>query len=132
MADRPFNQSDLDVLAQWDTPTICNGLEITNPERRRAWFGSYILTILERDVRDIAQIDNLAALPRVLTLIAARVGSLEVSASIPCRKRCQPRSVGSSSSRRAAASSDLAGSIRCWWASTRPSRRCQPAVLGPV
>ena len=34
MADRPFNQSDLDVLAQWDTPTICNGLEITNPERR--------------------------------------------------------------------------------------------------
>jgi hypothetical protein len=38
MADRPFNQSDLDVLAQWDTPTICNGLEITNPERRRFGF----------------------------------------------------------------------------------------------
>jgi hypothetical protein len=35
MADRPFNQSDLEVLAQWDTPTICNGLEITNSERRR-------------------------------------------------------------------------------------------------
>ena len=35
MADRPFTQSDLDVLAQWDTPTICTGLEITNPERRR-------------------------------------------------------------------------------------------------
>ena len=35
MADRPFTQADLDVLAQWDTPTICNGLEITNPERRR-------------------------------------------------------------------------------------------------
>ena len=34
MADRPFNQADLDVLAQWDTPTICNGLEITSPERR--------------------------------------------------------------------------------------------------
>jgi regulator of RNase E activity RraA len=34
MTDVPFNQSDLDVLAQWDTPTICNGLEITNPERR--------------------------------------------------------------------------------------------------
>ncbi len=38
MADRPFTQSDLDVLAQWDTPTICNGLEITNPERRRFGF----------------------------------------------------------------------------------------------
>src|SRR6201992_47345 len=34
MADRPFTQADLDVLAAWDTPTICNGLEITNPERR--------------------------------------------------------------------------------------------------
>jgi hypothetical protein len=34
MADRPFTQADLDALAQWDTPTICNGLEITSPERR--------------------------------------------------------------------------------------------------
>jgi regulator of RNase E activity RraA len=34
MADRPFNQADLDVLAQWDTPTICNGLEVVVPERR--------------------------------------------------------------------------------------------------
>jgi len=51
-------------------------VERTDPERRRAWFGSYILTILERDVREMAQIDNLAALPRVLALIAGRVGSL--------------------------------------------------------
>jgi hypothetical protein len=34
MAERPFTQADLDVLAQWDTPTICNGLEITSPDRR--------------------------------------------------------------------------------------------------
>ncbi len=34
MAERPFNQADLDVLAQWDTPTICNGLEMMAPERR--------------------------------------------------------------------------------------------------
>jgi regulator of RNase E activity RraA len=34
MAERPFTQADLDVLAQWDTPTICNGLEIVVPERR--------------------------------------------------------------------------------------------------
>lgn len=51
-------------------------VERSDPERRRAWFGSYILTVLERDVREIAQIDNLTALPRVLALIAARVGSL--------------------------------------------------------
>ena len=35
MAERPFTQADLDVLAQWDTPTICNGLEVVAPERRR-------------------------------------------------------------------------------------------------
>ena len=34
MAERPFTQADLDVLAQWDTPTICNALEIAAPERR--------------------------------------------------------------------------------------------------
>src|SRR5690348_1516830 len=34
MAEYPFTRADLEVLAQWDTPTICNGLEITNPERR--------------------------------------------------------------------------------------------------
>ena len=38
MADRPFTQADLDVLKQWDTPTICNGLEIVAPERRAIGF----------------------------------------------------------------------------------------------
>jgi predicted AAA+ superfamily ATPase len=44
-------------------------------ERRRAWFGSY-LTILQRDVRDLANIEGLTALPRLLALLAARSGSL--------------------------------------------------------
>ena len=38
MAERPFTQADLDVLTQWDTPTICNGLEIVVPERRAIGF----------------------------------------------------------------------------------------------
>ena len=38
MADRPFTQADLDVLKQWDTPTICNGLELVAPERRAIGF----------------------------------------------------------------------------------------------
>jgi regulator of RNase E activity RraA len=36
--DRPFTQVDLDVLKQWDTPTICNGLELVAPERRAVGF----------------------------------------------------------------------------------------------
>ena len=51
-------------------------LERADPDRRRAWFGSYILTILERDVRDMANIESLTALPRLLALIAARTASL--------------------------------------------------------
>lgn len=45
-------------------------------ERRHAWFGSYVTTILERDVRDIANVEALRALPRLLSLIAARSASL--------------------------------------------------------
>lgn len=57
-----------------------------DPERRRAWFRSYVTTILERDVRDLAQIEGLTDLPRLLNLLAARSASLlniaEISRSI--------------------------------------------------
>ena len=45
-------------------------------ERRHAWFGSYVTTILERDVRDLANVEALRSLPRLLALIAARSASL--------------------------------------------------------
>ncbi len=34
----PFTAADLEVLKQWDTPTICNGLELIVPERRAVGF----------------------------------------------------------------------------------------------
>jgi regulator of RNase E activity RraA len=34
----PFAAADLQVLAQWDTPTICNALELLVPERRAFGF----------------------------------------------------------------------------------------------
>jgi predicted AAA+ superfamily ATPase len=45
-------------------------------ERRRAWFGSYVSTILQRDIRDLAHIEGLSELPRLLSLLAARSSSL--------------------------------------------------------
>lgn len=45
-------------------------------DRRRAWFGSYLTTILQRDVRDMANIEGLTALPRLLSLLAARTSAL--------------------------------------------------------
>jgi regulator of RNase E activity RraA len=38
MAKHPFNAADLEVLKRWDTPTICNGLELVAPERRAVGF----------------------------------------------------------------------------------------------
>lgn len=48
----------------------------TSESRRRAWFESYITTILQRDVRDIANIDGLTALPRLLAMLATRSPAL--------------------------------------------------------
>jgi len=48
----------------------------TRPDRRHAWFGAYITTILERDIRDLAHLDGLTALPRLLALIASRTANL--------------------------------------------------------
>ncbi len=45
-------------------------------ERRNAWFKSYISTILQRDVRDLSNIENLSQLPRLLHLLGARAGTL--------------------------------------------------------
>ena len=41
-------------------------------ERRSAWFDAYLTTILGRDVRDLANIEGLTELPRLLALVAAR------------------------------------------------------------
>jgi hypothetical protein len=44
--------------------------------RRRAWFDGYLTTILQRDVRDLANIDGLTLMPRLLALLASRAGGL--------------------------------------------------------
>jgi regulator of RNase E activity RraA len=38
MPDDLFTLADLEILKQWDTPTICNALEIVVPERRAIGF----------------------------------------------------------------------------------------------
>lgn len=40
--------------------------------RRRRWFASYVATVLERDVRGLADIDRLEQLPGVLAAVALR------------------------------------------------------------
>src|SRR5207237_9969 len=44
--------------------------------RRSAWFESYIGAILQRDVRDISNVRDLADMPRLLALAASRATGL--------------------------------------------------------
>lgn len=46
------------------------------PARRDAWFQSYVLTMLQRDIRDLTSIADFTAIPRLLSVVAARAGSL--------------------------------------------------------
>ena len=38
MPERPFTRADLDLLRRWDTPTICNAMEVVAPARRGRGF----------------------------------------------------------------------------------------------
>jgi predicted AAA+ superfamily ATPase len=53
-----------------------------NPDRRAAWFESYVSTILQRDVRDLANIESLTAMPALLGVLAARSSGLLNSADL--------------------------------------------------
>lgn len=44
--------------------------------RKRAWFKSYITTILQKDIKDLANIEGLTNLPNILQLLAGRCASL--------------------------------------------------------
>lgn len=63
----------VDRLIQGGYPEMLNR---ASADRRQAWFGSYLTSILQRDVRDISNIRDLADLPRLLSLLASRAASL--------------------------------------------------------
>ena len=45
-------------------------------KRRASWFESYLQTLLQRDVRDLANLEQLTELPHLLQLLATRSASL--------------------------------------------------------
>ena len=48
MSEHPFTAKDLAALKAWDTPTICNGLEIVAPERRAIGFTVEPMVVVDR------------------------------------------------------------------------------------
>lgn len=53
-----------------------------NPTRRDAWFASYVRTLLDRDVKDLANIEALAQMPLLLNLVASRAGTVMNASSL--------------------------------------------------
>ena len=51
-------------------------LRRTSARRQQAWLQDYVALILDRDVRDIANIDQLDRMPRLLDVLAAHAGQL--------------------------------------------------------
>lgn len=46
------------------------------PRRRRDWYASYVDALVQRDVREMARIGGLSAIPKLLALAATRTGRL--------------------------------------------------------
>ncbi len=46
------------------------------PRRRQDWYANYVETLIQRDVRDIARVGSLDALPKLLTLAASQTARL--------------------------------------------------------
>lgn len=86
LLDRLFDGGGLPAV---DTPVVGDALmdrvlsggypeALRRPSvgRRQAWLQDYVALILDRDVRDIANIDQLDRMPRLLDVLAAHSGQL--------------------------------------------------------
>jgi uncharacterized protein len=85
LIDVLFSDTKLPKIKPIETPELLEIITIggypevvkrTDENRRTAWFRSYITSILERDVRDLSNIEGLKSLPNLLALIASRTGGL--------------------------------------------------------
>ena len=74
---RPFDPEDREDLFQ---RMLAGGypeaVRRISEGRRSKWFRSYITTLLQRDVRDLSNIEGLTDLPRLFSILAARTGGL--------------------------------------------------------
>lgn len=62
----------LDAIKRASFPEILLATE----EKRRTWFDGYITTILQRDVKQIADLEKSSLLPHLLRVLATRAGGL--------------------------------------------------------
>ncbi len=82
MARYPLSRADIaERMLRGGYPELCSGASWP-PAARKTWFDSYISTLINRDVRDIANVGKLHAFPALISLLAARAGSAVVVSDI--------------------------------------------------
>jgi predicted AAA+ superfamily ATPase len=69
----------LDVACTGGFPEVA---AMAHDDLRRAWFEGYLQTVIQRDVREFADVQHSASVPRLLSLVAARAGSPVVTADL--------------------------------------------------
>lgn len=72
---KPSDSSWKNIAEKMRVGGYPESLERSSPSRRSKWFSDYITAILQKDIRDLANIEGLTEIPNVLKLIATRVGS---------------------------------------------------------
>jgi regulator of RNase E activity RraA len=74
--ERPLTDSDLELLRQWDTPTICNGLELLAPDRRSVGFTVEPMVCIDpaaRPVVGLARVGTIRAKAAPVSVVADRL-----------------------------------------------------------
>ena len=91
------------ALAQWDTPTICNGLEITSPERRAFGYGGADGPPKAKPIVGLARVGMIRSTEpprgkvtdRADAYVAAKFPSRDPGRRWACRRRRRPGEVQS-------------------------------------
>ncbi|MSP97048.1 MAG: ATP-binding protein [Betaproteobacteria bacterium] len=65
-----------DLIARLLAGGFPDAVARTSQRRREAWFDSYVQAVLMRDVRELANIEQLTEVPHLLHLLATRSGAL--------------------------------------------------------
>ena len=138
MPNEPLSAAELDALRAFDTPTICNALEVVAPERRALGFTTQTLICPFPELPPIVGYARTAmirsALPPGLSAAEQRkAGSTTTATSPPA---AAPRSWSSRTSIRASASAasgarsrprSIRGSVARAWS---PTAGCATSTLG--
>lgn len=76
LALEPGVRTEADVAQRIRAGGFPEALATKRADRRHVWFAAYVATLLQREVRDLAEIERLPKLPDLTRLVAARTGTL--------------------------------------------------------